>query len=270
MSKKTRAACMSRQDQLADTPDQVYNSLAEMYDAMIPDPEGFSEFYVGVCGEASRRVLYVGCGTGRLLTKLIGMGHYCVGVDPSKRSIEIARRRIGLLEVAGHSGSRVMVDSLPSLVAVDEQFDIVMVAGGAFEHLLTTRDQVCAIRRLKEMLSMNGAIAIDVAAPPFTVSDITANYSGTFAVTPDIDIEFSEVRFGYDHFRQLVRSVCTFTVRDASTPITYSVVTRYTSISEWRLLLEACGLRGQFYGDFCKGPITRSSANYVILAKRGN
>ncbi|MDY6055163.1 class I SAM-dependent methyltransferase [Micrococcus sp.] len=245
----------------------AYDRLSLVYDGLIPDPDGFVDFYTGVCGSTPRRVLYVGCGTGRLLETLVTGGHECVGVDPSSESVEIARRR---LEEVG-APSQVQVDRLPELSGVQGTFDVVVVAGGAFEYLLTTRDQVAALRRVASLLAPGGCLALDVSVPPFATDDARGNYRGDMdeELVREVGLLSSEVRFGYDHFLQLVRSTCTFNFGSDRDPLTVEYMTRYTTQAEWQLLLEVAGLRGRVYGDFYHGPVTRRSSNLVILAEGG-
>ncbi|PNL17588.1 bifunctional 2-polyprenyl-6-hydroxyphenol methylase/3-demethylubiquinol 3-O-methyltransferase UbiG [Micrococcus sp. FDAARGOS_333] len=244
----------------------AYDQLSLVYDGLIPDPDGFVDFYTGVCGSTPCRVLYVGCGTGRLLETLARGGHECVGVDPSSESVEIARRR---LEEAGVP-SEVRVDRLPELAGVQGNFDVAVVAGGAFEYLLTTRDQVSALRRIASLLAPGGCLALDVSVPPFATDDARGNYRGDMdeELVREVGLQSSEVRFGYDHFLQLVRSTCTFNFGSHRDPLTVEYMTRYTTRAEWQLLLEVAGLRGRVFGDFHQGPVTRRSSNLVVLAER--
>lgn len=256
---------MTSPDLLQPTNDgsiDAYDRLSLVYDGLIPDPDGFADFYTGVCGSTPRRVLYVGCGTGRLLEILATGGHECVGVDPSSESVEIARRR---LEDAG-APSEVHVDRLPELAGVQGTFEVVVVAGGAFEYILTTRDQISALRRVVSLLAPGGCLALDVSIPPFVTDDARGNYRGD--IDEEIGLQSSEVRFGYDHFLQLVRSTCTFNFGSHRDPLTVEYMTRYTTRAEWQLLLEVAGLQGRIFGDFHQGPVTRRSSNLVILAER--
>lgn len=242
---------------------QAYDSLAPVYDAFIPDPDGFTDFYSEVVGDACNSVLYIGCGTGRLLAQLASHGNECVGVDPSVASIERAVRRLQRF-----ANVAVVVDQLPEVATQSRQFDRILIAGGAFEYLLTTRDQLRALARVKSLLRPQGRIALDVAAPPFATSNPRGNYRGTTeALTLDhpFKLASSEVRFGYDHYRQLIRSTCSFEFIGEQPPLMVEYLTRYTTLSEWRLLLAQAGLEATIYGDFRYGSVSRESSNFVIV-----
>lgn len=259
----SRDRCCSTNEESVD----AYNCLSSVYDDLIPDPPGFVEFYKDLCGSEPCRVLDVGCGTGRLLEILARNGHECVGVDPSVDSLKVARGR--LLD----RGLRceLKVDRLPELTEVTDKFDVILVAGGTFEYLLTTQTQILTLKRLSKLLLPGGRIALDVSIPPFVTKNPRGNYTGSFDgnLAGELKVQSSEVRLGYDHFRQLVRSACTFNFEGNRDPLHVEYTTRYITYSEWQLLLEVAQLRGQIFGDYQEGPVTRESSNFVVLAERG-
>ncbi|MGO4490006.1 class I SAM-dependent methyltransferase [Microbacterium sp. 2RAF4] len=245
--------------------ERAYDTLAQIYDAFIPDPDGFIDFYSEFTGDPANSVLYIGCGTGRLLAQLATLGNECIGIDPSSESIDRATERLQHL-----TNATVLVDRMPEVATQARQFDRILIAGGAFEYLLTSRDQLRALERVKSLLRPRGRVALDVAAPPFATSDPQGNYRGTSSVPVSdrtFDLTSSEVRFGYDHFRQLVRSTCTFSFSGHGSPLVVEYLTRYTSLAEWRLLLAYAGFEATIYGDFRCGPVSRESSNFVIVGE---
>lgn len=254
-------------DHQAPSAPEAYDRLAGVYDDVVPDPVGFTDFYLGACGPEARSVLYVGCGTGRLLEQFVERGHDCVGVDPSEGMLDRARQRLQGADV------HLVADSLPELSTISGTFERVVVAGGAFEYLMTTHDQLMALRRLRDLLSTDGLLLIDCSLPPFTTSRPEGNYLGdpvpsdSAWETSSGQLVSSSVTFGYDHFHQVVRSRCEFTFDDGETlGVEYS--TRYTTVTEWRLLLSHVGLKARLYGGFGKETLTRHSSNIVIVGQR--
>lgn len=68
--------------------------LVELYD--VECTWGIDDdYFVAAVGEAPRRVLDLGCGTGRLTTALALAGHDVVGVDPAAASLDAARAKPG-------------------------------------------------------------------------------------------------------------------------------------------------------------------------------
>lgn len=248
----------------------AYDSLADFYDQTIPDPRGFIGFYLRACAEVSG-LLYVGCGTGRLLCRLAAQGASCVGVDPSVGMLQRAQERVDALDSECRARVELVKDRMPSLQKPMGEYEAVVVAGGAFEYLMTTRDQVAALRRLRDLLAPGGALLMDVGAPPFTTSKVRDNYVGeadrSGPGTWEAEyVESSSVQLGYDHFNQVLVSHCSFDIKGREDPMRVTYRTRYTTISEWRMLLNISGLRGQIFGGFDGRSVTRESSNFVIVA----
>lgn len=250
----------------ATTTHAVYDEIAEIYDVAIPDPDGFVDYYRDVC-RGARRVLYVGCGTGRLLSLIAPDAGACVGVEPSAAMLDRARARVSSAE---GEGVALVQDAMPDLRSVDGLFDVILVAGGAFEYLLTTDEQLRALRRMRELLSPQGQMHIDVAAPPHTTSDAEGNYRGELhdQQLTDVHVTSSRVELRYDHFMQVVDSTCTFVVEPDDRTVVNHYRSRYTTYSEWRMLPALAGLRAKISGGFRGEPVTRRSSNYVISAVR--
>lgn len=245
-------------------PAYEYDTLASIYDHSVPDPPGFINFYEEIT-EGDNSVLYIGCGTGRLLEKISKKARVCVGVDPSEKSIEIAKERL-----KGQANVDLIIDEIPVLKNITDKFDRVIIAGGGMEYMLTTRKQMDALIRLKDLCKSDGVIAFDVSAPPFMTSNPLGNYIGKLEKRDEYMhpfIKSSSVRFGYDHYRQLVRSKCRFEPIE-SDPIEVEYITRYTTISEWKLLLKLINLKLCLYGDFEWGEVQRNSSNYVFVTDR--
>lgn len=265
---------------------EAYDLLADIYDVAVPDPPGFTAFYLSACvGVGS--VLYVGCGTGRLLARLAeacaSTGTSIVGVDPSAGMLSKANERIQSLgECLPDLGPvELLVDSLPGLVSQGaSRYDRIVVAGGAFEYLMTTSAQIAALQRMRDLLTSVGLVLIDVAAPPFATSEPRGNYLGedfpaggreqvVEGVKDDKPVvESSEVQLAYDHFHQVLESRCSFYLQGRYEPVAVTYRTRYTTIAEWRMLLVLAGLRGEVHGGFGREAVSRRSSNFVVEAWR--
>ena len=241
----------------------AYDKMSEIYDRQIPDPDGFISFYMKEIGDKPKRVLDVGCGTGRLLYEVAKMGHECLGVDPSAGSLEVANKKL-------HSFENVSLrqDSLPELNSVKEKFDIILMAGGVFEYLFTTKSQIAALTRLKQLLTSEGKIIMDIAVPSFISKNKSiSNYQGSVNSVNYGTLLPSEVNISYDHYHQLMKSVCTFISHDGNKSQEYTYITRYTLLSELKLLIYVTAYKAQIYGDFQKNAVSPMSGNYVVIVE---
>jgi SAM-dependent methyltransferase len=250
------------------TAASAYDMLAEIYDSAIPDPAGFADYYRAACG-AGHDVLYVGCGTGRLLAALAVAGNRCVGVDPSAGMLARATAR---MREAGLADRVRLMQADAAQLRLDQQFDRVVFGGGAFEYLLSTRAQVAALRNLTSLLASGGSLHLDLAAPPHVTTNLRGNYTGEpdpqLNPRPRAAVTGSAVRLQIDHLRQLVRSQCSFERAGDAPPVETEYVTRYTTVHELRLLASVTGLRLTLFGGFHHDPVTRSSSNYVAEFRR--
>lgn len=133
---------------------KVYN-CAQGYDLMAGDYDGkkgeklaflnsFEEGeFLGMIGDVNgKKVLDVGCGTGRLIGDLLREGADVYGVDVSERMVEIAAKK--------YSRAHLQVADAYSLPFDDESFDVV-VAAFLIVHLKRPEDFFAeAYRILKE------------------------------------------------------------------------------------------------------------------------
>jgi SAM-dependent methyltransferase len=99
-----------------ETPVAPYDAMAADYEAFVGDEieNRYPEWLAGLLalvaehGVATGRALDVGCGTGRSLAALRLAGFDAAGIDPSRKMMEIARRRLG-------GGIPLEVGELPNL-----------------------------------------------------------------------------------------------------------------------------------------------------------
>jgi len=141
-----------------------YARIAGLYDAEFAgasaDIRTFSRDLDG-----RRRVLVLGCGTGRVSEGLRCAGREVVGVDISAPMIQRARAATAL----GGSGTPAVeyvlgdMAALPSLAG----FDAAVVPNAAFSFLPTRRQQLRCLEGLRAVV--DGPVWIDVPMPDFTL-----------------------------------------------------------------------------------------------------
>jgi SAM-dependent methyltransferase len=139
-----------------------YDSLARYYDA---DHASFSEdvpFYRELARRTGGRVLEAMCGSGRLLLPLARAGLRLSGIDSSALMLALARERLAandlLDRVVLHEGD--VGAGLPA-----GPFDLAVVALNSFMHLLSSADQLAALKHLHAALTPAGLLALDLFNP---------------------------------------------------------------------------------------------------------
>jgi SAM-dependent methyltransferase len=96
------------------------------------------ELFASLVGGPGRRVLDIGCRTGRL-TRYYAEGNDVVGVDVDREALETAAERLGI--------TTLWADIEGGLPFDDESFDVV-VAGEVLEHLADPGSAVAEVRRV--------------------------------------------------------------------------------------------------------------------------
>src|ERR671925_1889453 len=123
--------------------------LAALYDAFCPPPARRDDFafYLPLVMSA-RAVLDVGCGTGALLHAAREAGHTgrLCGLDPADGMLRQARRRSDIEWVLGDLGD----------VAWDQEFDLVVMTGHAFQVLLEDDEIRAALGAVRSALIHGG------------------------------------------------------------------------------------------------------------------
>ena len=99
------------------------------------------------------RVLEAGCGNGKNLVYLRGMGHYVEGIDFSKRLVVYSRAR----------GINVCLGDIRSMPYMDNEFDYV-ISVAVIHHISTYEGRVMAIREMYRVLRPGGRMLVTVWA----------------------------------------------------------------------------------------------------------
>jgi SAM-dependent methyltransferase/SOS-response transcriptional repressor LexA len=123
----------------------------------------------------SHKILDVGCGTGRDLSLLLGLGKDAYGVDPSNEMLVIAHET---LEKRGLSGEkRLFVGSLPDLSQFDKsEFDGILCSAVLMH--LPEHELFDAVYALRRVLRPGGTLLVSVPVARIDVNPITRRDGG--------------------------------------------------------------------------------------------
>lgn len=141
-------------------PDSIYTDprMAALYDAFNPWDED-TEFYLRLVGAAPRRVLDLGCGTGRLTIALAERGHDVIGLDPAAAMLAAARQRPGADRVR-------WVEADARDFDLGERFDLAVMTGHAFQVFLEDDEVRGLLRSVLRHLKPGGCFAFESRNPP--------------------------------------------------------------------------------------------------------
>ena len=119
-------------------------------------------FYVARAREARGAVLEAGCGTGRVLLPTLQAGVDIDGLDIHPGMIEVLTRKAAGLGLK----PRVVVGDMRDFT-MPRRYALVTIPFRAFQHLLTTHDQIAALRCIREHLEGGGALLFNIFHPTF-------------------------------------------------------------------------------------------------------
>jgi SAM-dependent methyltransferase len=142
--------------------------------------------------EHPKRVLEIGCGTGRLTIPLARararLGVRVVGLDTEAAMLDRAREHLRDEPEEVQGSARFVQGDARDLLAVGrpgERFDVILMPYGVAHHFITSEDQTGAWRAAHERLTPGGLLAVDVTAPDLT-SLVDAENGSPRA--PDLDV----------------------------------------------------------------------------------
>jgi len=135
-----------------DAP-EIYDLLFDTFDFDLP-------FWLKVAAEAGGPVLEAGCGTGRVLLRLLKAGADADGFDLSRPMIE--RFQVKALEKGW--GNRVTVADMRHF-SLPRRYARLICAFNGFAHCETTEEQIRAMRCFRDHLVPGGAAVIHMSYP---------------------------------------------------------------------------------------------------------
>lgn len=229
-----------------------YDPIARLYDPWSASVVEDVDFYVREARRSGGPVVELGVGTGRIAIPTAAAGIRVIGVDSSRRMLEVCAEQAALAGVAKLLDLRVGALSAPP---VAERVPLVTCPFRAYLHLRDDDARLEALRAAHELLVPGGRLVFDVFAPG---ADDIAQTHGRWLEREHGIFE----RADWDEPARTLR----LSVRDenASSTMTLS----WISPAEWRrLLAAACFEVEACYGWFDRSPY-RGGEDTVWIARR--
>ncbi len=251
---------------------------AAFYDYYSTGLEGDVEFYVEEAQKAGSPVLEIGCGTGRILIPVAESGLTIVGLDYAPAMLSIARKKISRLSTGTQQRIELVEGDMRNF-SLGQRFKLIMIPYRAFLHLLTPEEQRQALGCIREHLTDDGHLILNIFDPRL---DIIVAHCGPSGATMNKDSEFIHFDRGhrvmvwdsrqYDPEHQMIEQYFIFEELDNEGRViskTYSLYTlRYIYRYEMQYLLELCGYRIEaLYGDFQRGPFRYGGEQIWVVCK---
>lgn len=229
-----------------------YDPMAGFYDAWTQDYTEDVGFYVAQAREIGGPIVELGVGTGRIALPIAAAGIKVIGIDVSKRMLDVCRRR------AEEAGVSDLVDLRPGDLRrppVPERVRLVTCPFRALHHLESDEARREALAAAQAMLEPGGRFVFDVfATSPDSVEETSDHWTER---APGI---WEHARWDWE------RRVLNLSIRGPSgeTELRFAWLSR----EEWRTLLESSGFEiFACYGWFDMSPCARDAFT-VWVARR--
>ena len=232
--------------------------LAALYDALNP-PDASDAFFASVVEGAPKRVLDIGCGTGRLAVDLARGGHQVTGADPAQGMLDMARGRPDgdLVEWV-----KIGADKL----ALDRKFDRVLMTGHVFQVFPDDAATIRALETAARHLAPGGKLAFDTRNPAARAwRNWTTNKTRRRLSVPGI----GPVQISYDARRVTAEHVEYATIFEFGPDDRIEAPDRLRFVSKAAVerLLAASGLAADaIYGDWDCSAFSEDSPEIIVVA----
>ncbi|MBN1477716.1 class I SAM-dependent methyltransferase [Candidatus Sumerlaeota bacterium] len=255
------------------TPDQ-YAPSAPFYD-LFPVYTGREdvEFYVQAARASEGPVLEIGCGTGRVLIPTAREGLTCVGVDPSAAMLERCRANLAA-EPSELQGRITLVESEMQRLDLGRLFALITCPFRPFQHILSTEDQIEALRHVHRHLAPGGRFIIDIFDPRLDAllhpeeSGVLEPEEFTDPATGERIVRRTR-RVAWDRTNQILALEFLYERHLQSGGVEFTehpFGMRYIFRWEMEHLLERCGLGVvDVFGDFERGSVISGESRELIF-----
>lgn len=279
--RREQALARAHEDDLVDAGSREHYLDAALYDYEYRRRRADVTFYRelarrrlggGAAGGRARRILELGCGSGRVTVPLARDGHRVVALDQSGPMLDRLRSRIAALPAAVSSRITPVEADLRTF-EVPGRFDLVIAAFNVLEHLYTRGELDACLRRVLDHLAPGGAFAFDVQLPDLAwlIRDPSRRWAKTRFTDPTTKRPmFYSTNHHYDPISQIAVIRLYYDPVDGRGPGRVVQLTQRKFFpAELEALVAHAGLRvTERYGDFFFGPLVGTSESQVLVCER--
>lgn len=256
-----------------------YQSLAALYDLLIPDPPGMLAFYRDLVLRHVPRgpVLEVGAGTGRLSLVLAAAGCRTTAVDASRSMLAVLEAKADVLDSAVRANLELVVAD-QTRFELGRCFPVVLVTGGTLQHCLTADAYDSTLATIRCHCEDGGLLALDIARMPESAARHSfrrdyGTYSGA-GLTPRWTRIHSWDEVRYDARTDVTETSSFFEMTDEaglpSDRFRYNFVQTFPNAEELQRMVQRAGfavlaLEGGFRGE----PVSEATDQLVLIARAG-
>jgi SAM-dependent methyltransferase len=220
------------------------------------------DFYLGLALETGGRLLDLGCGTGLLACRIAQEGLAVTGADPAEGMLRVARARAGAERVS-------WIKAEGQTLRLPQRFDLIYMTGHAFQALLIDDDAVAVLRTARDHLSSDGKFAFETRNPAKKAWLSWTPERRRIAMTADHGPveEFFDTATNTD--TGIVDIAHHYRFLDTDKTIVGHSQIRFVDLEHLTRLLTAANLAPvAWYGDWDRTPLTATSREFIVIARR--
>ncbi|CAA6816929.1 MAG: Methyltransferase domain family [uncultured Aureispira sp.] len=247
-----------------------------LYDGLYQHTDKDVEMYLKLT-EGHDTILECGIGTGRLAIPWAKAGKSVYGIDYSASMLEEFKEKLTNFPSEISESIEMQKADMRSF-DLGRKFSFVCIPFASFVYLLTPEDQKSCLRALRQHVAEGGTIVIDLPTWREATEEHWLSNDGIMRLEKEYLDQYSGktkqmwTTTKFDPSTQLLRQNRYYRTYDVSGLLEEEEVvlwkSRFFLFGEFKLLLEACGLRiEKLYGDFHFGPFDKDSDVMVAVIK---
>jgi SAM-dependent methyltransferase len=215
-----------------------------LYEAQFPDPQHLAATFVDdlirrYAPDGGRRLLDVGCGTGRDAGHLARLGYTVTGLDTSARMLAYARRRHPRIRFVEADMRSFDLDAQPGLNA---RFDVATCLDSAMLYCHTNTDLTAFLARCAAHLVPDGLLIIEQRNGAYFLGNTDLLDAPSTRTLTWRSVQYSSrTTLWIDHAEQLLRRERVWTWPGCPQPLVQTSAWRLLFPQEVRHLLDAAG-----------------------------
>ena len=235
-----------------------YHYPAELYELVHRGTPGDLAYYKRVCGGAEK-ILELGCGYGRVLSALSGLGARIVGLERNPGLLAAAERHIAALPSARERNIDLVLGDMRSFDLLDAYgpFDRILMPYSGVYCLLSDEACEACFRSIARHLAPDAQLVLDAyVAGPFHESANPADFLDE-SLDPVVSVEHAGAAYDvfersrWDRESQRLDVTYEYIPRGAGEALQGALAHRYLIGSQLETLLDRGGLRlVSIRGDF--------------------
>ncbi|MGQ9706197.1 MAG: class I SAM-dependent methyltransferase [bacterium] len=251
----------------------VFDIIAEIYDISNPLREDIS-FWLKMAEEFGDPILELGCGTGRILIPIAEAGYKVLGLDISKKMLNILMGKIDTLNDKVKERITIRRADFRDF-KIEEKFSMAFFAYSTLYSATTQEEQITTIRCINSHLKKGGVFITASFNPDikrisenhkFLMLDFTyQDPTGELLLTRMSQTE-------YFPFNQTLKSNQIYDIKEKGKPTERYAIElnlRYIFPPEMRHMLYYCGFEIiDEYGDYNLAPLKENSPQMIFVAKK--